>query len=139
MQDSSNPFSHHVLPTAGACNNKMLCGRNTTKTKEAMHHITPQENALMPKQISLCTNQIKAYNTTDEKKGGKKTGTATICILQIPLNLRLVEPLVQENPPLFGKCELPTLLVFYISLVGPWYVLLIWQYFLPQDIFMAAP
>lgn len=31
------------------------------------------------------------------------------CILQIPLNLSLAELLVQENPPLFGKRELPTL------------------------------
>lgn len=68
-----------------------------------------------------------------------KTGTLRICILQILFNLSLVELLVQEDPPLFWKCEQPTCLVFYvISLAGPRHVPLIWQYFLPGDIFIAA-
>lgn len=55
VQDSSNPFSHHVLPAAGACNNKMLYGKNRTKTKEAMHHITAQEKCFDAKtNQSLC-------------------------------------------------------------------------------------
>lgn len=62
-----------------------------------------------------------------------------IDILQIPLNLSLVRLLVPDNPPLLGKPELPDCLIFYdISHVGPWHVLLIWQYFFPGDIFMAA-
>lgn len=89
----------------------------------------------MPEQISLAIRQMK-------KKGGEKkqkTGTFKICMLQIPLNLSFVEALVLENPPRFGKRGLPTRFKFYyISLVGPRHVLLIWQYFLPGDIFMGA-
>lgn len=85
--------------------------------------------------------QIKACKTPDEgiKKNEHKAGTASICIFANPLKSQLCADTC-SGKTISGCLENLTSLILYdISLVGPQYILLIWQYFLSGDIFMAAP
>lgn len=87
---------------------KIFVARAEPKLRD-MNHI--KKGLLCQNKSPFYANEFKACKKPDKKRMGKGGGAGTfkICILQIPINPCLVQLLLQEYPPLFGKCELPTL------------------------------
>lgn len=135
MQDGSNPFGHHVLPAAATCNSTRLCVSSTRKTKGHASCYSSGKGLWCQNKLVL---QYGRWKKGWKKKNKKKNRHTQ--------NLHVANPL--KSPLCGDTCLRKSTLVWKMWLLltplttfhswGPRHVLLIWQYFLPGDIFMGA-